>query len=54
MVAAIRRLVLSFSSSSEAPCYLLVVGWLLGAEPQRSVSLGLDVVGVFFLVIGAS
>ena len=30
----------------------LLIGWLLGSEPQRAVSLGLDVVGAFFLVIG--
>ena len=53
MVAALRRLVLLFLVLFGATIVIsLVVGWLLGAEPQRSVSLGLDVVGVFFLVIG--
>ena len=53
MVAALRRLVLLFLVLFGGTVLIsLVVGWLLGAEPQRSVSLGLDVVGVFFLVIG--
>src|SRR4029078_11727762 len=53
MVAALRRLVLLFVVIFGLPVFVsLVVGWLLGAGAQRSVSLGLDVVGVFFLVIG--
>ena len=53
MVAALRRLVLLFLALFGGTVLIsLVVGWLFGAEPQRSVSLGLDLVGVFFLVIG--
>ena len=53
MIAALRRLVLLFLILLGGTVVIsFVVGWLLGAEPQRSVSLGLDVVGVFFLVIG--
>ena len=53
MIAALRRLVLLFLALFGATILIsLVVGWLLDAEPQRSVSLGLDVVGIFFLVLG--
>ena len=53
MIAALRRLVLLFLGLFGATILIsLVVGWLLDAEPQRSVSLGLDVVGIFFLVLG--
>ena len=53
MIAALRRLVLLFLGLFGATIVIsLVVGWLLDAEPQRSVSLGLDVVGIFFLVLG--
>ena len=54
MVAALRRLgARSSSSSSAAPSSSRSSSaGCFGAEPQRSVSLGLDVVGVFFLVIG--
>jgi len=53
MVAALRRLVLLFVVLFGGTVLVsLTVGWLLGAGAQRSVSLGLDVVGVFFLVIG--
>lgn len=53
MVAAGRRLALVFGVLFSGTILgSLLIGWLLGAAPERSVSLGLDVVGAFFLVIG--
>ncbi len=53
MIAALRRLVLLFVVLFGATVLVsLAVGWLLGAGAERSVSLGLDSVGIFFLVIG--
>ena len=53
MIAAARRLALVLLVVFGLTIVIsFVVGWLLGAEAQRSVSLGLDMVGIFFLVIG--
>ena len=53
MVAAIRRLGIMLAILLGGTVLAsLLVGWLLGSDPQRAVSLGLDVVGSFFLVIG--
>ena len=53
MVAAFRRLALVFAVLFGGTVLVsLLVGWLLGADAQRSASLGLDVVGAFFLMIG--
>jgi len=53
MAAALRRLALVFGVLFGGTVVVsLLVGLLLGSDGQRSVSLGLDVVGVFFLVIG--
>ena len=53
MVAALRRLSLVFVVLFGGTIAIsLLVGVLLGSSAQRSVSLGLDVVGIFFLVIG--
>lgn len=53
MAAALRRLALVFGALFSGTVLVsLLVGSLLGAGGQRSASLGLDVVGSFFLVIG--
>jgi hypothetical protein len=53
MVAALRRLALLFLVLFGGTVLIsLAVGLLLGADAQRSVSLGLDIVGIFFLVMG--
>ena len=53
MTAAVRRLALVFAILFGGTVLIsLLVGLLLGADLQRAVSLGLDVVGAFFLVIG--
>jgi hypothetical protein len=53
LVAALRRLALLFAVLFGVTVVVsALVGWLFGASPQRSVSLGLDLVGGFFLVIG--
>lgn len=53
MAAALRRLAILLAALFGGTALVsLLVGSLLGADGQRSVSLGLDVVGSFFLVIG--
>ena len=53
MVAALRRLTLVFAALFAGTILVsLALGWLFGSTPERSVSLGLDLAGVFFLVIG--
>ena len=53
VVAALRRLVVVFAIVLGGTVLSsLLLGWLFGSDPQRAVSLGLDVVGLFFLVIG--
>jgi hypothetical protein len=51
--AALRRLAVAFGAVFGATVVVsLLVGWIFGATPQRSVSLGLDLIGAFLLVIG--
>ena len=53
MAAALRRLALVFVVIFGGTILVsLALGWLFDSSPQRSVSLGLDLAGVFFLVIG--
>jgi hypothetical protein len=53
ILAALRRLVVAFAVIFLGTVVVsLLVGWIFDATPQRSVSLGLDLVGSFFLVIG--
>lgn len=53
MVSALRRLaVLVVSSAALTAAASLIVGALLGASPERAVSLGFYVVGCFLLVSG--
>ena len=53
LLAALRRLALVFAVLFTGTIVVSVLlGLLFGATAQRSVSLGLDLVGSFFLVIG--
>src|SRR4051794_23723813 len=53
MIAALRRLVIAFAVLSGVTVVVsLVVGWLFGSSVSRSLSLGFDMIGIFFLVIG--
>jgi hypothetical protein len=53
VLAALRRLAVAFAVVFGVTIGVsLLVGWIFGSTPQRSVSLGLDLAGSFFLVIG--
>jgi hypothetical protein len=53
LVAALRRLTIVFAVLFGGTVVVsALLGLLFGATAQRSVSLGLDLVGSFFLVIG--
>jgi len=53
LVAALRRLAIVFAVLFGGTVVVsALLGLLFGATAQRSVSLGLDLVGSFFLVIG--
>lgn len=53
LIAALRRLALVFAVLFTGTIVVSVLlGLLFGATAQRSASLGLDLVGSFFLVIG--
>lgn len=53
MLAAVRRLTIAFAVLLTATLGIsLGVGLLLGSDWQRAASLGLDLVGAFFLVTG--
>jgi FtsH-binding integral membrane protein len=53
VLAALRRLAIAFVAIFGVTVGVsLLLGWIFGATAQRSVSLGLDLVGAFFLVIG--
>ena len=53
MIAALRRLgLVLFILFGGTILVSLALGWFFGASAQRFVSLGLDIVGSFLLVIG--
>ena len=53
MIAALRRLVIAFVALFAVTFVVsLAAGWLFGSSVPRSLSLGFDMIGIFFLVIG--
>jgi hypothetical protein len=53
VIAALRRLVIAFLVLSAATVLVsLVIGLIAGTSLERSLSLGFDLIGMLFLVIG--